>query len=41
MVDLKALIEELRYQKKGRYNKYEYSYDINNFEIMLICKIKG
>ena len=41
VVDLKALIEELRYQKKGRYNKYEYSYDINNFEIMLICKIKG
>ena len=41
VVDLKALIEELRYQKKGRYNKYEYSYDINNFEIMFICKIKG
>ena len=41
VVDLNALIEELRNHKKGRFNKFEYSYDINNLELTLICKIKG
>ena len=41
VVDLIALREELRHHKKGRLNKYEYNYDINNFEITLTCKIKG
>ena len=41
VIDLNALIEELRHHKKGRFNKFEYSYDINNFELTLICKIKG
>ena len=41
VVDLKGIIEELRYQKKGRYNKYEYNYDINNFDLILSCRIKG
>ena len=41
VVDLIALREELRHHKKGRFNKYEYSYDINKFEITLTCKING
>lgn len=41
VVDLTALIEELKYRKRGRFNKYEYNYDINNSEITLNCKIKG
>ena len=41
VVDLKEINDELKYHKKGRYNKYEYNYNINNFEILLTCKIKG
>ena len=41
VVDLNELIQELKYQKKGRYNKYEYKYDNNNFTLILTCKIKG
>ena len=41
VVDLKEINGELKYHKKGRYNKYEYNYNINNFEIILTCKIKG
>ena len=41
VVDLIALGEELRHHKKGRFNKYEYSYDINSFEMTLYCKING
>ena len=40
IIDLNALEEEVRCQKKGRFNKFEYSYDINNSEITLTCKIK-
>ena len=39
--DLKAIIEELKYHKKGRYNKYEYNYDNKNCDLILTCKIKG
>jgi len=41
VVDLKGLIQELKYQKKGRYNKYEYNYNGDVDEITLTCKIKG
>ena len=39
--DLKSIIEELNYHKKGRYNKYEYNYDNRNCDLILTCKIKG
>jgi len=41
VVDLTELIQELKFNKKGRYNKYEYKYDINDFNLILTCKIKG
>ena len=41
VVDLRGIMEELRYQKKGRYNKYEFSYDNNNYDLKLSCRIKG
>ena len=41
VVDLKGLIQELKFQKKGRYNKYEYNYNSDVDEITLTCKIKG
>lgn len=41
VVDLKGLIQELKFQKKGRYNKYEYYYNSDSDEITLTCKIKG
>lgn len=41
VVDLKEISGEFKYHKKGRYNKYEYNYDNNNFELVLTCKIKG
>ena len=40
LVDLKSLIHELKFQKKGRYNKYEYRYDEENNDLKLICKVK-
>ena len=40
IVDLKSLIHELKFQKKGRYNKYEYRYDEENNDLKLICKVK-
>ena len=41
VVNLNELVQLLKYQKKGRFNKYEYKYDINNFTLVLTCKIKG
>ena len=41
VVELNEIVQELKYQKKGRYNKYEYKYDINNFTLIITCKIKG
>ena len=41
IVDLKGITQELKFQKKGRYNRYEFNYDSEKGELTLTCKIKG
>ena len=41
LVDFDSLIEEIKYHKKGRFNKYEYVYKIEDSELILQCKWNG
>jgi len=41
LVDFEALIDEIKYYKKGRFNKYEYIYKKYSSELILQCKWNG
>ena len=41
LVDFEALIDEIKYYKKGRFNKYEYIYKKESSELILKCKWNG
>ena len=41
LVDFEALIDEIKYYKKGRFNKYEYIYKKYSSELVLQCKWNG
>ena len=41
LVDFEALIDEIKYYKKGRFNKYEYIYKKDSSELILKCKWNG
>jgi hypothetical protein len=41
LVDFEGIIDEIQYNKKGRFNKYEYSYKKENSELILNCKWNG
>ena len=41
LVDFEALIDEIKYYKKGRFNKYEYIYKKHSSELILQCKWNG
>jgi hypothetical protein len=41
LVDFEALIDEIKYYKKGRFNKYEYIYKKDSSELILKCKRNG
>ena len=41
LVDFEALIDEIKYYKKGRFNKYEYIYKKQSSELILQCKWNG
>ena len=41
LVDFEGLIDEIQYHKKGRFNKYEFTYKKENSELILHCKWNG